>query len=247
MLTTALAYVGRERPGPVRLFDVGAGAGLLMASDRYRQSIYDESIGPADSPVHINQPWSSPADVQWQDIPQIVDWLGADVSPLDPANPSHVRELIAWALPDVPAQQERIMAACALVATLDLQIDPVPASVWLPRHISWPRTDAHSVIWHSDVVLDMTVPERTELATALLAAGARATPTSPLIVCSFEPVGSDDLLYRDPVGTALRHGHGRIDPQWFELRVTSWPGGTTTVLAHADANGLNAVWALPRR
>lgn len=243
MLDVAMAVIGRTSTLPLRLFDVGAGAGLLLAADHYRRTVYGESYGPDVSPVHIDEPWATPPDIDHSALPEVVQRRGCDSTRLDPGRPGDVRRLLAWAAPDQPAQQNRIVAACAVTASLSLQVDPLPASVWLPRQISWPRTDAHSVVWHSDLVLDLTSPERTEFATSLLGAGGRATATSPLTVCSFEPVGADDLLYRDPVGTGLRHGHGRIDPTWFELRLTTWPGGETRVLAHAEPTGTAARWA----
>lgn len=242
MLLTALAHVGAGNPTPVRLFDVGAGAGLVLPVESYKQSVYGETVGDPDSPVDLGHVWVSPPEVAYDAVPPIVDRQAADPSPLHPANPLHVREMIAWTGPDAPDEIDRITRACEFVAHLGLTIDTAPSSIWLPRGISWPRADAQTVVWHSDVVMEMSVPERTEFATELLAAAGRATDTAPLTVIAFEPVGTDFLLYQDPVGAALRRGEIGIEPNRFELRVSQWPQATTRVLAYADHNGYNAYW-----
>lgn len=242
MLLGALAYIGAANPSVVRLFDVGAGAGLVLPAEAYKQTVYGEPVGDQNSVIDLGHAWASPPELEYDAVPEIVDRHAADPSPLNPANPLHVREMIAWVGPDVPEEIERIRRACEFVAHLGLTIDTAPSSIWLPRGISWPRADAQSVVWHSDVVLEMSVPERTEFATELLSAASRATETAPLSVVAFEPVGTDHLLYQDPIGSSLRRGEVGIDPHQFELRVSQWPQGKSRVLAYADPSGYNAQW-----
>lgn len=244
MLWAALAFLGAQHPAPVRLFDVGAGAGLVLAFDSYQQQIFGEQIGDRHSPVDLGHVWRTPPDVDFAAVPPIVDRRACDASPGNPANPQYVRELVAYLAPDVPEQIARLTAACQHVAHQQIQVDKSLASIWLPRGISWPRADAQSVIWHSDLVLSMTVPERTEFASQLLAAASRATDTAPFTAISFEPVGADVLLYQDPVGADVRSGELQINPNEYELRINRWPEGTSTVLASAEPNGESASWLL---
>ncbi|MEO6955682.1 MAG: DUF2332 family protein [Antricoccus sp.] len=244
MLWAALAYLGAQHSEPVRLFDVGSGAGLVLAFDSYQQQIFGEQIGDPQSPVDLGHVWRTPPDVDFAAVPPIVNRRACDALPGNPANPQYVRELVAYLAPDVPEQIARLTAACQYVAHQQLQVDKSLASTWLPRGISWPRADAQSVIWHSDLVLSMTVPERTEFASQLLAAASRATDTAPFTTISFEPVGADVLLYQDPVGAAVRSGELQINPNEYELRINRWPEATSTVLASAEPNGESASWLL---
>lgn len=242
LLLAALAYIGRGSELPVRVFDSGAGPGFALAAPWFKQDFFGETVGPVDSTVHLGHPWAVAPQIEHIDIPPIVSATGCDLSAFDATNPEHVRELLAWTGPDVPGEAARILAACDAVVRHGIEVENMASSVWLPRGISWPRTDAATVIWHSDLVLEMSVPERTELATGVLGAAARATCAAPLHVVSFEPAGAEYLLYSDPVGTSLRHGAPAIDPHRFELRLNSWPAHTSVLLATADPSGYNAHW-----
>lgn len=242
MLLAALAYLGGGSGQPVRIFDVGAGPGFALAAPAFRQDFFGHSVGPADSPVHLGHPWAVAPQVDHDDIPPILAATGCDLTGFDPRNGRDRAELLAWAGPDAPEELERISRAIDAVDRIGVQVEQMASSVWLPRGISWPRTDAASVVWHSDVVLEMAVPERTELATEILSAADRATDAAPLHVISFEPAGAQQLLYSDPVGASLRRGGAHIDPHRFELRLDSWPSRTSMLLATAEPSGQNAHW-----
>lgn len=242
MLLAALAYLGRGRDLPVRVFDVGAGPGFALAAPWFKQDFFGEVVGPADSAVHLGHPWAVAPDVDHADIPQIVSATGCDLTAFDPANRAHLIELLAWAGPDVPEELHRIQAAYEAMPRLGIEVENMASSVWLPRGISWPRTDAATVVWHSDVVLEMSAPERTELATGILTAAAGASDSAPLHVISFEPAGAEYLLYSDPIGSTVRAGGGTIDPHRFELRLNSWPERRSVLLAVAEPSGQQARW-----
>lgn len=242
MLLAALAFIGAQRPDPVRVFDVGAGAGLMLAAQQYKMDFFGETIGPPASKVDLGHPWSVAPGIEYADVPHIVELVGADISPLDVRRRADLDPMVAWTSPDVPAEAERLLAACDVVLGAGITVEAMASSVWLPRGISWPRTDAHTVVWHSDVVLEMSVPERTEFASEILGAAGRATEDAPLSVISFEPIGADYLLYADPVGASLRRRQLRIEPHRFELRVNQWPSGDSWVLAVAEPTGQGAHW-----
>lgn len=243
LLQAALAHLGaRGGERPFRVFDIGAGPGFALATGHFRQDFFGEVIGPADSAVDLGNIWAVAPELDLSSAPAVVDAAGCESMPLDLSSSGDVNELLAWAGPDVPADLQQIRSACEVTARAGLRIEPIPASSWLPRVISWPRTDAASVVWHSDLVLETTMRERTELATEILAAAERATEAAPLHVVSFEPVGAEHVLYADPVGGSVRRGEVRIDPLQFELRVSSWPEGVSERLAVADPRGRDAHW-----
>lgn len=242
MLQAALAYIGRASDLPVRLFDVGGGPGFALAAPWFKQDFFGEVIGPADSSVHLGHPWAVAPEIDHADIPQLISAVSCDLSAFDATQPAHLAELLAWAGPDVPDELERIRAACAAMPRLGIQVENMASSVWLPRGISWPRVDSATVVWHSDVVLEMSAPERTELATGILGAAGRATAAAPLHVISFEPAGAEYVLYSDPIGSSLRDGSASVDPHRFELRLNSWPERRSLLLAVAEPSGQHAHW-----
>ena len=101
LIGPALAWVAQQRPGPFCLIDVGASAGINLLCDRYRMDYGAHgATGPIDSPVHIT------CDVIGGDppiaarLPELVQRLGIDLSPVNLSNRSDTRWLMACVWPD---------------------------------------------------------------------------------------------------------------------------------------------------
>ncbi|MEU8527070.1 DUF2332 domain-containing protein [Streptomyces sp. NPDC048629] len=157
VLQEGLCMLGAPR---VRLFELGACAGLGLVPDRYRWSGVAGEWGPVDSPVRLAAtPRSRPVDVE------IVERAGCDLAPRDPGDPTDARLLRSFVPPEHGAALRRLDAALRLAAEAGVRVDRASAGDWVRERLSV-RTDAdvctvvwHSLLWH---YLDCAEQERVE-------------------------------------------------------------------------------------
>ncbi|MCS0634265.1 DUF2332 domain-containing protein [Streptomyces sp. LP05-1] len=92
-------------PQPLALIEVGASAGLCLYPDRYRYR-YDggDTLGPPDSPVVLECGTAGAVPLPAR-LPEIAWRAGADLNPLDVADPRDTRwlECLVW-----PEQHQRL-------------------------------------------------------------------------------------------------------------------------------------------
>jgi hypothetical protein len=76
-----------DRPGPVRLVEIGASAGLNLRADRYRVELPDgRGVGPEGSPVVLTDAWRGPPPPLDGRI-AVVERAGCDIDPVDATTP----------------------------------------------------------------------------------------------------------------------------------------------------------------
>jgi len=115
--------VAAESGLPLRLFEVGASAGLNLRWDSYRYSAGDFAWGPAESPLRLDFELrgaplpAPPAQVE------VAERRGCDVAPVDPATPRGRETLLAYVWPDQKARVERLKAALALAPSVPVAVD----------------------------------------------------------------------------------------------------------------------------
>jgi hypothetical protein len=110
----ALTWIARHLPGPYCLVDVGASAGINLLCDRYRLDYgrYGAS-GPADSAVRIRCEVTGGNPPITDRLPELVQRVGIDLSPIDLSNPADARWLLACVWPDT-GRAERVEASIRL-------------------------------------------------------------------------------------------------------------------------------------
>lgn len=209
-------------PLPVRLFEIGASGGLNLRADHFRYNLADGTgYGPADSPLVLEGAWSgrSIAPVELR----IAEWVGSDISPVNPLSEDGALTLTSYVWPDMTARLERLRGALEVARK-------VPADVRREDAVSFLRnlelSEGHvTVVWHS-LLWQYLSPEEQAAGDELLASlGARATPTAPLAHLCLEP------MRRTPEG----------EPE-FLVVLQVWPGGVPRILGTADPHGLPAYW-----
>ncbi|MFC9973988.1 DUF2332 domain-containing protein [Spirillospora sp. NPDC127200] len=215
-LVGGLLTVAAETGLPVRLLELGASAGLNLRADRFR---YNDAYGPADSPVTLPEAWrggTPPVDAGLR----IVERLGCDPAPLDPADPAARLRLLSYVWPDQPDRARRLRAALELAAR-------VPATVVRQGAGDFtdglePREGVVTVVWHSVMWMYLPAEERARVSASLEAAGAAATAAAPFAHLAFEVKGTG-LLY--------------------PLTLRLWPGGgRARVLGESPAHGVPVTW-----
>ncbi|GAB3952270.1 DUF2332 domain-containing protein [Kribbella albertanoniae] len=213
-----LLQLVREVPLPVRLFEMGASAGLNLRADHFRYDADGESYGAADSPVVIENAWSGqvlkPAAVR------IVERVGCDTAPVNPLSAAGARTLTSYVWPDMSERLARLRAALEVARQ-------VPADVRREDAVSFVRglevvPGQVTVLWHSIMWQYLTDEDRAAVDAQLAELGERADESAPLARLRFEP-GLEAFLV--------------------ELEI--WPGGARRVLGRIEDHGQGLVWELP--
>ncbi|MER5636354.1 DUF2332 domain-containing protein [Kitasatospora sp. NPDC002227] len=190
LLVTGLLHTLRATgPLPVRLFELGASAGLNQLADRFRVSAPGLDLGPADSPVLLDGAWR-PAPPAWLTGPQpalhLAERHGCDLTPIDPLSPEGALALRSYVWADQPARTARLAGALELAAKHSPEVRPVGAAEFL----AGVRTAEGSltVVWHSVMRQYVPKPEWARVEAELSRLAEASTPTAPFAVVSFEPV-----------------------------------------------------------
>lgn len=185
-----------RHPLPVRLFELGASAGLNLRADAFRVTGPGFALGPADSPVRLEDAWRPPvpewlvAAAQAHPAPEVLERRGCDISPVDPLTEQGALALRAYVWPDQTARAARLEGALRAAARMPATVERAGVDAFLAGVELQPG--ALTVVWHS--VMRQYVPAaqwaRAEAELDRLAAGS--TQRAPFAHVAFEPrrVGS---------------------------------------------------------
>ncbi len=221
----ALMTLSRTADMPFELLEFGASAGLNLMLDRYAHDLGGVSAGNLDSPVRVAPEWRGAAVVS---APVRVDSVrGVDLRPLRLEDPFTRERLLSYVWADDPVRADRLCHAIALNRACPPPIEQDSAGPWLARQLTQPqREGVCRVVMHSMVLQYLPEAERRAALTAIMSAGARATPERPL------------------AWIGLEWNSTRSEVQ---LRLTRWPGaadeaGTSRILAICHAYGSWIDW-----
>lgn len=206
---------------PLDVLEVGASAGLNLRWDRYLYEARGRTWGDGDSPVRLcnfNTERIPPFDV----AASVAGRRGCDPRPIDPATDEGATRLLSFVWPDQMARIRLLRAAIEVARRVPAPVDEAPASTWLEEQLPRRRGDVATVVFHSIVLPYLDDDERRAMTSALVDAGAGATPQAPLGYLRMEPSEHDGDLV--------------------EVRLTTWPGGADEVLAHTGYHGSAVRW-----
>jgi hypothetical protein len=203
---------------PLRLLEVGASAGLNLRWDRYRYTAPNGAWGDPGSPLRFDPAFTAgnpPLHVR----PEIAERRGCDPGPLDPRAREDRLTLQSYVWPDQSERFAQLRGALDVAAQVPATVDRAGAAEWLEGVLAEPRPGVASVVFHSVVLPYLGEAGVIALARAIEGAGARATPAAPLAWLSLE-AGAEQA----------------------DVRLTTWPGGESRVLAHATFHGPPVRW-----
>jgi hypothetical protein len=219
-----LLHLTAETGKPLRLLEIGASAGLNLLVDRFAYDVADGVVlGDPTSPVRLIRPWEGdfpPYDVP----PKLVARRGCDPAPLDPGRADDRLTLTSYVWADQAERFARLRGALRVAAEQPVEVERLPASVFLQRELSRAEPGVATVVWHSVVWQYLDPAERSAVSRLLAGAGARATADAPLAHLSLEPEKVGDDGFR------------------FLVELTTWPGGRRRVLAECKGHGPPVVW-----
>jgi hypothetical protein len=203
---------------PLRLLEIGSSSGLNLLADQYRYEAGDASFGPLDSPLRFADPWfPGPPDLS---IPLVIDSRrGCDPAPIDPSTDEGRTLLRSFVWPDQLDRLARLDAALSVAALDPPVVDEAGAGDWLAAQLAEPVVGRTTVVVHSIMLQYLSPAERAAVLAEIEQAGERATDDAPLAWLRLEP-GGDQA----------------------DLRVTTWPGGESHLLARSSYHGPPVVW-----
>ena len=213
----ALALIEQAFQRPLEVFELGASGGLNLFADQFLLQLPGTSIGTEKATVCLQPDWTGPLPPT--DLPHILSRRGVDLNPLDPKSAGDQLRLLAYLWPDQPDRLHRTRAAIDIAANAPARIDTADAGDWLMDGLSKPST-AGRIVYHTIAAQYFPPQTKSKVAEALVQAGARATPPSPLAHLSMEADG----------------GRGAA------VTLTLWPGGETHEIARADFHGRWIDW-----
>jgi hypothetical protein len=225
VLLGGLLHVAARTRMPLRLLEIGASAGLNLSVDRYAYEVASGVVlGDPTSSLRLVRPWQG-AYPPYRTALEVVERSGCDPDPLDPRSTADRTTLTSYVWADQTDRLERLRGAFAVAAAHPWTVRRETASALLARELAEPRPGVATVVWQSVVRQYLDPAERERVAALLGQAGAQARRGAPLAHLSMEPHKDADGVHR------------------FTVSLTTWPGGTTRVLAGCQGHGPPVVWS----
>ena len=222
-LVGGLHHIVASRPGPVRLVEIGASAGLNLLADRFRVVAGDgHAVGPSTSPVMLADAWHGPLP-PLAARPDVVERFGCDTAPLDATSVEGRLRLTSYVWPDQRARLERLRGALAIAQDVPVVLERSGAADYLTRLDLVPGTT--TVLWHSVMWQYLSRDEQAVATTRIGELGAQADATAGFAHLRLEPENP-------PAEAAVG----------FRVVLRSWPGGEERVLGTAAPHGLPTTW-----
>jgi hypothetical protein len=210
--------VSHESHLPLRLFEIGASAGLNLRWDHFYYEAQGESWGDKSSPVHLKQ-FVAEGQLPWQATARVVERRGCDLNPLDPLTADGEMTLRSFVWADQTDRQAMLRGAIEVARRIPATVEKSDAAEWLESQLGNNVSGAATVVFHSIMWQYLSEEGRGRVLAALESRGRIATVDSPLAWLKMES-GADQA----------------------EVRLTTWPGGEERLLATAGFHGRDVRW-----
>lgn len=222
---------------PVRLFEIGASAGLNLLADHFTYLAADGGAwfpgGPGPAGVEAGRADADRGvllDPAWERVPdevaarvKIVERGGCDLHPIDATSEAGALLLLSCVWPDQSARLARLRAA--LLVARDEPVSLVAAGAGDYVESLELVEGTHTVLWHSVMWQYLPHEEQQRVSERAQALGRSATDTMRFTHLAFEP------RRLEPEG-----------PHRFVVTATSWPSGEERVLGEAPPHGVPVTW-----
>jgi hypothetical protein len=216
-LMAGLLVAAERFPLPLRLFELGASAGLNLLLDRYGHDLGGLGAGNMASRLQLKPAWKGPPPPQAE--VRVLSRAGTDLNPL--RLPQDGERLLAYVLPDQRERLTRLEAALAVAAADPPPVEQGDAAEWLEHALPAGPTDgAVRVVFHSIAWQYFPAGTQQRIEAAMHCLGAEATPGAPLAWLRYEQQPGDP-----------RHS----------LRLRTWPG-EGRLLAWLHPHGTEVEW-----
>jgi hypothetical protein len=218
-LMPALLHLSVSHNLPIRLYEMGASAGLNLALDQFAYRFADKNYGPNTAPFTLHPDWEGPTPPHVEI--DIRHRAGCDLNPLDVATPEGRVRLMSYIWPDQAERVERTEKAIELATQLAIKVDKLDAATWLKQQLS-KTTPGHLHVVYNTVAFQYFPNEaQQEIRNLLFEKGREATADQPLVWLQLEVDGNKP---------------------GFAISQQVWPSGKTVELGRIDAHGRWVSW-----
>ena len=203
---------------PLRIFEIGSSAGLLLNFDRYRYAGEGWSWGDPQSPVHLRNRTAAGTPLHLDAALSVIERQGCDLHPLDPTDAGDADTLLCFVWPDQVERFERLRAAIRVSREHPVHLVQGDGVEWA-RIAAQPREGAATVVMHTVIAEHMTPDARASLGEAIDELAAHASPRAPFAWVRME-----------------------AGERGYDTRLTRWPNETETLIATSDGHAQNLRW-----
>jgi hypothetical protein len=217
VLMSGLLVVADRFPLKMRLYELGASAGLNLILDRYSYNLGGLRFGATPPGPHLSPDWEGPPPPRVR--ARIKSRAGVDLNPA--RLPDEGPRLLAYVWPDQPERGRRLGAALSAAIQEPPQIDRAGAADWIEEKLALePEHGITRVVMHSVAFQYFDADSQKRVTAHIEAAGARASARAPLAWLRYE-----------------------LDPEAGRpsLRLRTWPGGDE-LLAWTHPHGRSVQW-----
>jgi hypothetical protein len=218
VLMSGLLVIADRFGLPLRLYELGASAGLNLQLDLYRYDLGGLKRGDPAAPFELKPEWQGPpppaAEVR------IAGRSGVDLNPV--RLPEGRERLTAYVWADQAQRLAQLEAALAIAAAEPPRVEAGDAADWLEAKLApAPEPGVTRVVLHSVAFHYFPDPVKARIAAHIEGVGVGASETAPLAWLRYEEQPGD--------------GH-------FSLRLRTWPGGEDELLAWVHPHGRTVEW-----
>jgi len=202
---------------PLRIFEVGASAGLHLRWDHYFYEARGRTWGLAESPVRLCS-FNTDRPPPFEVAAEVTERRGCDVHPVDPTTDDGRLTLLSYVWPDQVARHRLLRAALEVAQDVPADVEAADLVAWVDRNVLT-ATGTTTIVYHSIVMQYLSEEDRLTFEGLLQERGDATSSTAPLAWLRMEPGGAES-----------------------EIRLTLWPGGVERVIATSGYHGLNVRW-----
>ena len=224
VLAGALLILTDKYPLPIRLFEIGASAGLNLRADHYLYRYPGGQWGPGDAPVVIDDAWQGePPKLPPHSAIRISERTGYDIAPIDATTRDGELTLLSYVWPDMSARVARLRGAIEVAGRVPAIVHRRTAADAVAGIA--PAANELTVLWHSIIWQYLGADERAAVRRGIETLAARANASARFVHLSMEP---------------QRRGPGpEVE---FVVRARIWPDGTDRIVAVCSPHGPPVHW-----
>lgn len=213
--------ISHETRMPLRIFEVGSSAGLLLNFDRYRYTGASWAWGDPDARLKIENATREGAPQHLDADLDVAERRGCDLHPLNAADTFDANTLLGFVWPDQRERFDRLRAALEVAREHPPRIERGDAPEWIER-VAQPVAGAVTVVLHTVMTEHLTAAQRDALRSSIAAIAERASVEAPFAWARMEP----------------GEGGG------YETSVTIWPAREEIFLARSDGHAQQIEWSV---
>jgi hypothetical protein len=217
VLISGLLVIADRFHLPMRLYELGASAGLNLLLDAYGYDLGGLVAGDPASGVQLKPEWAG-APPPTASV-RIAGRRGVDLNPA--RLPEEGDRLLAYVWPDQAERLQRLAAALAIAADTPPHVDRADAADWLEAQLALaPEPGVTRVVMHSVAFQYFDAESQRRVTAHVEAAGERSSAEAPLAWLRYEQEAESGKP---------------------SLRLRTWPGGEQ-LLAWAHPHGRSVRW-----